>query len=105
MNRNSLLAAYLRQQKELGMPDMVFGNAEKIKSLFAPPKVRQNSGATRNRAHAGRRSRQEAVPHVPEKQGQAKNPYGRLSRLPPASIVAEPGPSYEALPWLFKQAH
>lgn len=90
MNRNSLLAAYLRQQKDLGMPDMVFSNAEKIKSLFAPPKILQNSGIK-----IGLAGRIQSSQHVPERQGQAKSPYGRLSKLPPASIVAEPKPSYE----------
>jgi uracil-DNA glycosylase family 4 len=90
MNRNSLLAAYLRQQKELGMPDMVFGKADKVKSIIVPPKGRQNSGIKISLA-----GRIQSSPHVPERQGQVKSPYGRLSKLPPpAQTTAEPKPKY-----------
>lgn len=85
MNRNSLLAAYLRQQKELGMPDMVFGKADKVKSIIAPPKGRQNSGIK-----IGLKDSPQT-----EKPWQLKSPYGRLSKLPPpAQTTAEPKPKY-----------
>jgi uracil-DNA glycosylase family 4 len=86
MNRNSLLAAYLRQQKELGMPDMVFGNAEKIKSLFVPPKT-----IAQSRLHGSRQTGNA----LPEKQGLLKSPYGRLPKIPPVSRVMESKPYYE----------
>ena len=94
MNKRALLAAYLRQQKELGMPDLVFRQAEKIKSIIAPPHVRQNSGT--KIGLAGRiQGRLQAGSALPEKQQQSKSPYGRLSKLTPASMVTEPKPSYE----------
>ena len=91
MNRRSLLAAYLRQQKELGMPDMVFGQAEKIRSLLFPRQGEKNVGLMTG-------------PHgdAPmEKHKESKSVYGRglarLSKLPPPSpAVREPGPSYAA---------
>jgi DNA polymerase len=71
------------------MPDMVFGQADKVKqslkSIIAPPHVRPQTGS--------------ALPekrpvHTPE---HIKNPYGRLSKLaPPVSTVAEPKTSYSA---------
>jgi len=85
MNRRSLLAAYLRQQKELGMPDMVFGQVEKIRSLLFPRQVEKNAGLMTG-PHGGMAA---------EKHGQSKSPIARFSRLPPqASTVKEPEPSY-----------
>jgi uracil-DNA glycosylase len=87
MNRRSLFAAYLRQQKELGMPAVVFGQAEKVKSLLTPPQVKQNSDTK-----IGLQDRLQAGSALPEKSGQSKGPFGRLSKL--ASTVREPKPSY-----------
>jgi uracil-DNA glycosylase len=95
MNRRSLLAAYLRQQKDRGMPDMVFGQADKVKqslkSIVAPPQgrlpVKPQAG--------GALSQKRPVP-APD---QSKSPYGRLSKLaPPVAAVAEPKTSYSAAP-------
>jgi len=94
MNKRALLAAYLRQQKELGMPDMVFGQAEKVKSFFAPPQIRQNSDTK-----IGLQDRLQAGSALPEKSRQSKSPYSRLSKLAPlapsTSTVTEPKPSYD----------
>ena len=93
MNRRSLLAAYLRQQKELGMPEMVFGQAGKIRSLLVSGRSKKTSG---------RAAGQQGGP-VPVRPAQSKSPYAsgfaRLSKLPPLSpAVREPGLSYGGAP-------
>jgi uracil-DNA glycosylase family 4 len=89
MNRRSLLAAYLRQQKELGMPDMVFGQVEKIRSLLVSGRSEKKSGPA-----AGQQGGPMPVRPVP-----SKSPYAcglaRLSKLPSLSpAVRETGPTY-----------
>jgi|WetSurMetagenome_2_1015567.scaffolds.fasta_scaffold177489_2 uracil-DNA glycosylase len=89
MNRKSLLAAYVRQQKELGMPDIVFGQAEKIKSLLFPRQGEKNAGRI-SAPYSGKAA---------EIHGQSKSPYTRSDArfaglAPRASTVKEPEPSY-----------
>jgi uracil-DNA glycosylase len=87
MNRQSLIAAYLRQQQELGMPDPVFPDSGRIKSIISSSQAPHHSG---NNA---------LKPGGPAaiKQAQRKTPFTRLSRLPiPASTVKEPMASYGA---------
>jgi uracil-DNA glycosylase len=88
MNRRSLIAAYLRQQQALGMPDPLFADAGRIKSIITSSQPQLPSGNS-----AGKSGGPAA-----KKQDQQKTPFARLSRLPmPAlSAVKEPTPSYTA---------
>jgi uracil-DNA glycosylase family 4 len=63
MNRASLLAAYLRQQQELAMPDWVFGPGPAARSSLQSIIVGADAGRTMPR--------------------QAKDPYAKLARLAP----------------------
>jgi uracil-DNA glycosylase family 4 len=88
MDGRSLIAAYLRQQKELGMPDPVFGKAGKIRSILAPDKSPQKKAA-----QAG--SRDSPAAPAPGKHRQPTGPYARLRKLqPPGSAVKEPAPTW-----------
>jgi uracil-DNA glycosylase family 4 len=73
MNAKALLLSYLRQQKELGMPDPVFGDAAKIRTVIAPRPV-LHPAAAGSREARGRRT---------------KDPYARLSRLQTAASAAK----------------
>jgi uracil-DNA glycosylase len=100
MNRRSLLAAYARQQKELGMPDPVFGDGGKakklLKSIGTPAEVQ---GVSRPPAAAPvSRPPVSPVRNVGAP-ASLKSPYGRLSRLSPiGAAVAEPKPPYREAP-------
>jgi uracil-DNA glycosylase family 4 len=85
MDGRALIAAYLRQQKELGMPDPVLGNAGMIRSIIAPDKSLRKTdvlGEPQGSPAAAKHER-------------SKRPYERLRKLqPPASAVKEPAPAW-----------
>ncbi|MBN2188087.1 MAG: uracil-DNA glycosylase [Chitinispirillaceae bacterium] len=85
MDARALVAAYLRQQKELGMPDPVFGNAGKIRSIAAPDK-----SLRRTDVHAA-----SCISPPAGKHERPPRPYERLRKLPPPlSAVQEPAPAW-----------
>jgi uracil-DNA glycosylase family 4 len=81
MDGRSLIAAYLRQQKELGMPDPVFEDAAAVRSLIAP-----ETSSRINRAPAEPRGSPSAGKH-----GKSPASFARLRKLRPLSAaVREP---------------
>ncbi len=93
MDRRTLLAAYLRQQKELGVPDVIVGQAEKARSSLkpssAPRQVLQNPAAKTSPPDR----RYPAVKNGAIARQRSKNPYDRLSRLAPAASTVSCGVS------------
>jgi uracil-DNA glycosylase len=89
MNRRSLLAAYVRQQKELGLPDIMFpqgGAARKFIASITPPSEKKSEAP----APAAPR-----IPHRAAGSPPSKAPYARLSKLAPlASRVEAPAVPY-----------
>jgi uracil-DNA glycosylase len=92
MNRRSLLAAYLRQQKELTMPDLVFpqgGAAERFLKSIAPAPEKKTAASV---PAAARSKSLRAITPSP-----SKAPYARLSKLAPlSSRMEETVPPYRA---------
>ncbi len=96
MSRKSLLAAYLRQQRELSMPDFPMSLAFDAKGFvgsIAPPvvpaKTAYKAVPVKSVQAAARPARIASAPAAP---GVAANPYTRLSRLKPLNpMVGEPG--------------